>query len=198
MPEILIELTKIAEYKQWLYRRKHMQPVKEALTQARINIFKDDILSTLKGGDSLTEDQIRILALSTDATIHIRKDGKINVNGIFNCSNLGLTDLCGLRFGKVKGIFICSYNSITNLEGFPIEGNPDISFSKNQGISDGALRLISEVMIKNQMDYWSALCVVKSEIDSKEWVELSKGLDTSLNTEVQKGIGMLGRFKVFK
>ena len=48
------------------------------------------------------------------------------------------------------------------------------------------------------MDYWSALCVVKSEIDSKEWVELSKGLDTSLNTEVQKGIGMLGRFKVFK
>ena len=75
MPEILIELTKIAEYKQWLYRRKHMQPVKEALTQARINIFKDDILSTLKGGDSLTEDQIRILALSTDASIHIRKDG---------------------------------------------------------------------------------------------------------------------------
>ena len=198
MPESLMELRKWSEYKPWLLRNKHMQPVREALTQARINIFKDEVLSGLKGGDSLTEDQIRILALSTDATIHIRKDGKINVNGIFDCSGLGLTDLCGLRFGKVKGRFICSYNSITNLDGFPIEGNPQVNFGKNQGISDGTLRLICGAMIKNQMDYWSALCVVKSEIDSKEWVELSKGLDTSLNTEVQKGIGMLGRFKVFK
>ena len=48
------------------------------------------------------------------------------------------------------------------------------------------------------MDYWSALCVVKSEIDSKEWAELSKGLETSLDTEVQKGLGMLGRFDVFE
>ena len=198
MPEILMDLRKLAEYQPWLFSNKHMQPVKEALMQARINIFKDEVLSSLKGGDSLTEDQIRILALSTDASIHIRKDGKINVNGIFDCSGLGLTDLCGLRFGKVKGRFICTSNSITNLEGFPIEGNPQVHFGKNQGISDGTLRLIIGAMIKNQMDYWSALCVVKSEIDSKEWAELSKGLETSLDTEVQKGLGMLGRFDVFE
>jgi hypothetical protein len=198
MPEILMDLRKWRSHSPWLFRNKHMQPVEEALTQARINIFKDEVLSALKGGDSLTEDQIRILALSTDATIHIRKDGKINVNGIFNCSGLGLTDLCGLRFGKVKGRFNCSYNSITNLEGFPIEGNPEVYFSKNQGISDDALYLICKAMIKNQMDYWSALCVVKSEIDSKEWAKLSKGLDTSLNNEVQKGLGMLGRFGLFE
>lgn len=198
MPGILMDIRKLAEYQPWLFRNKHMQPVKEAIMQARINIFKDEVLSGLRGGDSLTEDQIRILALSTDATIHIRKDGKINVNGIFDCSRLGLTDLCGLRFGKVKGRFICSNNSIKNLEGFPIEGNPQVHFGKNQGISDGTLRLIIGAMIKNQMDYWSALCVVKSEIDSKEWAELSKGLETSLDTEVQKGLGMLGRFDVFE
>jgi len=198
MPGILMDIRKLAEYQPWLFRNKHMQPVKEAIMQARINIFKDEVLSSLKGGDSLTEDQIRILALSTDASIHIRKDGKINVNGIFDCSGLGLTDLCGLRFGKVKGRFICSNNSIKNLEGFPIEGNPQVHFGKNQGISDGTLRLIIGAMIKNQMDYWSALCVVKSEIDSKEWAELSKGLETSLDTEVQKGLGMLGRFDVFE
>ncbi len=198
MPGILMDIRKLAEYQPWLFRNKHMQPVKEAIMQARINIFKDEVLSSLKGGDSLTEDQIRILALSTDASIHIRKDGKINVNGIFDCSGLGLTDLCGLRFGKVKGRFICTSNSITNLEGFPIEGNPQVHFYKNQGISDGTLHLIIKAMIKNQMDYWSALCVVKSEIDSKEWAELSKGLETSLDTEVQKGLGMLGRFDVFE
>ncbi len=198
MPGILMDIRKLAEYQPWLFRNKHMQPVKEAIMQARINIFKDEVLSSLKGGDSLTEDQIRILALSTDASIHIRKDGKINVNGIFDCSGLGLTDLCGLRFGKVKGRFICTSNSITNLEGFPIEGNPQVHFGKNQGISDGTLHLIIKAMIKNQMDYWSALCVVKSEIDSKEWAELSKGLETSLDTEVQKGLGMLGRFDVFE
>jgi hypothetical protein len=197
MPGILMDLRKLTEYQPWLFRNKHMQPVMEALMEARINIFKDEVLSSLKGGDSLTEDQIRILALSTDASIHIRKDGKINVNGIFNCSGLGLTDLCGLRFGRVKGRFICRNNSITNLEGFPIEGDPEVFFDRNKGISDGTLDLIFEAMRKNQMDYWSALCVVKSEIDSKEWVVMSKGIDERLSQDAQKGASMLGRFGHF-
>jgi len=197
MPEILMDLRKLTEYQPWLFRNKYMKPVKEALMEARINIFKDEVLSSLKGGDSLTEDQIRILALSTDASIHIRKDGKINVNGIFDCSGLGLTDLCGLRFGRVKGRFICRNNSITNLEGFPIEGDPQVFFDRNKGISDETLHLIIEAMIENQMDYWSALCIVKSKIDPKEWSELSKGIDDSLDKDAQKGISMLGRFGHF-
>ena len=45
--------------------------------------------------------------------------GLINVVGNFNCSKQGLTDLKGVRFGKVSGDFSCYGNLLTSLVGSP-------------------------------------------------------------------------------
>lgn len=195
-------LCKESSYLLRIHGNKHIKLINDAISQARINVFKDDVLSSVKGSDQLTEEQIRILALSIDDDIHIRDDGKIDVKGNFDCSSLDLTDLCGLRFGKIEGKFKATYNKFVNLEGFPIENHNDRSdnaviFHCNRVISEKTLSEIYEIMIKNQMDYWSALCVVKSEIDPKDWAELSKGVDDNLDKDVQKGISMMARFGNF-
>ena len=45
--------------------------------------------------------------------------GLVDINGDFDCSEQGLTDLKGVRFGKVSGGFYCEYNQLTTLEGAP-------------------------------------------------------------------------------
>ena len=45
--------------------------------------------------------------------------GLVDVDGDFNCSKQGLTDLKGVRFGKVRGYFHCSNNQLTSLLGAP-------------------------------------------------------------------------------
>jgi len=196
MPEDLINIRKIVNNNEWLFDNKHMQPVKEALNQARINIFKDEVLSGLKGAENLTEDQIRILALSTDATISIRKDGKINVNGIFDCSDLGLTDLCGLRFGKVKGKFKASGNKLTNLEGFPIENRSSYSYEiySNEGVSDSTLRQIYHIMYNKPCEYLDALFDLVGKIESHEWNKLIVGYEDKITPEALKTYSIISRY----
>jgi hypothetical protein len=45
--------------------------------------------------------------------------GLVDVKGNFDCTNKGLTNLRGIRFGEVSGYFACSENSLTSLEGAP-------------------------------------------------------------------------------
>ena len=45
--------------------------------------------------------------------------GLVDVEGDFDCSEQGLTDLKGVRFGKVSGDFHCYNNHLTTLEGAP-------------------------------------------------------------------------------
>jgi hypothetical protein len=47
--------------------------------------------------------------------------GLVDVDGDFDCSEKGLTDFGGIRFGKVSGNFFCSFNSLTSLDGSPEE-----------------------------------------------------------------------------
>ena len=45
--------------------------------------------------------------------------GFVDVDGDFDCSKQGLTDLKGVKFGKVSGNFWCKDNHLTTLEGAP-------------------------------------------------------------------------------
>ena len=48
-----------------------------------------------------------------------RQTGFVDVDGVFDCSEQGLTDFKGVRFGKVSGGFYCEGNQLTTLEGAP-------------------------------------------------------------------------------
>ena len=61
-----------------------------------------------------------------------RQTGLINVDGNFYCRKQGLTDLKGVRFGKVRGYFDCKNNQLTSLEGAPQTVAGDFSCSNNQ------------------------------------------------------------------
>ena len=54
-----------------------------------------------------------------------RQTGLVDVVGNFDCSGQGLTDLKGVRFGKVSGVFDCDNNQLTTLVGAPqtVSGN---------------------------------------------------------------------------
>ena len=45
--------------------------------------------------------------------------GLVDINGVFDCSEQGLTDFKGVRFGKVRGDFNCYKNELTTLVGAP-------------------------------------------------------------------------------
>ena len=195
MPQELISLRKIKEYNElrWL-PKQYRDPIIEVIAEVRVQAFKDSI-KDLKGAENLTEMQIKILAMSTDASIHIRRDGKINVNGYFNCSGLGLTSLHGLKLGKVKGDFYCQSNSITNLDGFPTENQKHpCDFYRNQGVSSTTLTAIHEIMIEEGKDYWEALCWFKSKMSTDEWNKLSEGISDKLSDDVINGSSVLGLF----
>jgi hypothetical protein len=49
-------------------------------------------------------------------------------------------------------------------------------------------------MIKEGLDYWLALCRVKSQMEAGEWDKLSVGIDSNLSDGTIKGASMLGRF----
>jgi hypothetical protein len=57
--------------------------------------------------------------------------GLVDIDGNFNCTRQGLTDLKGVRFGNVSGSFDCSNNRITSLEGAPKEVGGGFDCSHN-------------------------------------------------------------------
>ena len=113
----------------------------------------------------------------------------------FYCYNNKLTSLEGAP-QEVEGDFDCGDNQLTSLEGAPQEVEGDFDCHNNP-ISSETLELVWETMQKNKIDYWTALCSIKSKIDSEEWVVMSKGIDERLSQDAQKGASMLGRFGHF-
>ncbi len=82
----------------------------------------------------LTREQIKWLDMCT----HISSEwefneetGLVDVDGNFNCTMQGLTDLKGVRFGNVSGSFDCSNNRIASLEGAPQEVGGGFDCSHN-------------------------------------------------------------------
>ena len=71
---------------------------------------------------SLTQEQRKWLDKCTDGTWTLNpKTGLVDVDGDFWCSNQGLTDFKGVKFGEVKRGFNCENNRLTSLEGAPQE-----------------------------------------------------------------------------
>ena len=59
------------------------------------------------------------------------KTGLVDVEGDFNCFNLGLKDFKGVRFGSVSGDFNCFENQLTSLDGAPQMVGGDFSCYTN-------------------------------------------------------------------
>jgi len=69
---------------------------------------------------ALTAEQIEWLDKCVNGSWKLNpQTGLINVDGNFYCSERGLTDFKGVRFGKVREHFVCGYNQLTTLEGAP-------------------------------------------------------------------------------
>ena len=70
----------------------------------------------------LTQEQKDWLDKCTKGTWSVNpRTGLVDVDGDFHCSDMGLNDLKGVRFGKVTGNFWCSRNNLTSLAGCPQE-----------------------------------------------------------------------------
>lgn len=89
-----------------------------SLNESRINPEQRVLLDL--GLLDLTQDQIYWLERGTEGTWSINEEtGLVDIDGSFYFGFKELTDLCGLRFGKVTGAFDCSGNDITSLSGAP-------------------------------------------------------------------------------
>jgi hypothetical protein len=137
------------------------------------------------------------------------------VGGIFDCSSNKLTSLVGAP-QEVGEIFDCSYNKLTSLVGAPqkvgrfdccynkltsLEGAPqkvgEGFYCYNNPISENTLNLVWNTMQEKKIDYWSALCILKSEISRSDFENLEGELEKRLSQDAQKGVSMLGRFGHF-
>jgi hypothetical protein len=99
---------------------------------------------------------------------------------------------------KVGWDFNCEHNKLTSLVGAPQEVGGFFYCGDNK-ISEGTLKIIWEFMSEKKVDYWTALCLLKKDLEgSKDWKLLSKMLDENLSREAQKGCSMLGRFGFFE
>jgi hypothetical protein len=67
----------------------------------------------------LSEEQKVWLDECTRGSWSVGGDGKVNIEGDFNCSSQRLDGFKGVRFGRVSGSFYCHGNVLTSLEGAP-------------------------------------------------------------------------------
>jgi len=69
---------------------------------------------------ALTKGQIKWLNSCTAGSWKLNTStGLIDVDGDFDCSSKSLTDLKGIKFGEVSGVFSCYNNRLTSLVGAP-------------------------------------------------------------------------------
>ena len=81
-------------------------------------ILKFKAFESLSG---LSEDQNGWLVKCTRGIWSVGVDGKVNVEGSFDCSRQNLMDFKEVKFGRVSGSFYCHDNDLTSLEGAPRE-----------------------------------------------------------------------------
>jgi hypothetical protein len=117
------------------------------------------------------------------------------VRGGFSCGFNNLTSLVGAP-QEVGENFDCSSNKLTSLEGAPQKVGEGF-YCDNNPISEETLELVWNTMLEKKIDYWTALLILKSRIDSEELVVMSKGIDSHISKDAQKGLSMLGRFGHF-
>ena len=82
---------------------------------------------------ALTQEQLNWLDKCVKGSWELNpQTGLINVDGNFYCSEQGLTDFKGVRFGKVSEHFDCCDNQLTSLEGAPKTVGGDFYCHDNQ------------------------------------------------------------------
>ena len=80
----------------------------------------------------LTQEQVQWLNDYTNGTWTLNpQTGLVDVKGSFNCSEQGLTDFKGVRFGVVDGYFYCENNALTSLVGAPLKVGDDFYCDDN-------------------------------------------------------------------
>ncbi len=149
----------------------------------------------------LNKEQIEFLNKYTEGKWTINeKTGLVDIEGDFVCSYEKyekLTDFKGVKFGVVTGSFYCHGNSLTSLEGAPKKVGRHF-WCDNNSISEKTLKLVWETIQKNKIDYWTALCILKSEIQKSDFEKLEGELDKRLSQDAQKGYSTLVQFGFFK
>ena len=94
---------------------------------------------------SLTEDQINWLDECATGSWNLNPlTGLVDVDGNFDCRGQDLKDFKGVRFGRAKGNFGCSFNQLTSLVGAPETVNGDFNCGHNQLTSlEGAPKTVN-------------------------------------------------------
>ena len=130
--------------------------------------------------------------------------GLVDVDGSFVCSDQGLKDFKGVRFGVVTGGFDCMWNSLTTLEGAPqgvggdfycennsltsLEGAPkEVErnlYCENNPVPEYVSNTIWSIMKDKKVPYLIALGIFKKEIDL---------LFKNITEETLKGASLLAR-----
>jgi hypothetical protein len=91
----------------------------------------------------LSEDQKSWLDKCTKGSWSVGGDGKVNIEGNFDCSAQDFEDFKGVRFGRVSGGFYCQGNFLSTLEGSPqIVGDGFYCNSNDLKTLKGSPRLI--------------------------------------------------------
>jgi|694.fasta_scaffold02443_27 hypothetical protein len=97
-----------------------------------IKLF-EEFSATFEAQTKLTPEQEKFLNRSVGGTWSLNpQTGLVDVDGYVNCSNEGLQDLKGVRFGNVSGSFSCSYNKLTSLAGAPQTVGKDFHCDMNK------------------------------------------------------------------
>jgi len=91
--------------------------------------------SVFESRSDLTTEQMHWLDYCSNSSWVLGEDGRVNVHGNFDCSNLNLKDFMGISFGFVKGSFKCDRNSLTTLKGAPQNVASSFSCVSNKLVS---------------------------------------------------------------
>ena len=98
----------------------------------------------------LTPEQIEWLDQCTKGTWQLNpQTGEVDVEGDFSCNMQGLSDFNGVRFGRVGGVFRCTNNQLTTLEGAPREVGGDFICYHNP-VANETLKNIFRLMKKGK------------------------------------------------
>ena len=92
--------------------------------------------SLLESNQILSTEQIEFLNECTNGSWSINPEtGLVDIEGDFNCYDMRLKSLQGVRFGSVTGSFYCNNNQLVTLEGAPQEVGGNFYCYYNQLVS---------------------------------------------------------------
>ncbi len=95
----------------------------------RIKTFR--AFESVTGGLTPEQESWLDKCISKEATWSFNAEELVDVKGNFYCDYQSLSDLKGVRFGKVRGRFYCQGNNLTSLEGAPGEVSGEFYCHRN-------------------------------------------------------------------